>query len=91
MFNSFLNLYDLVIGVGVYMKRKSMNVFLNPAVAEKYDQYYLSESGKTVDRYEKELFRHRLGNIPRLPMLELGCGTGHWTRFCRLWFSGNGR
>jgi len=63
------------------MKRKSVNVFLNPAVAEKYDQYYLSESGKTVDRYEKELFRHRLGNIPRLPMLELGCGTGHWTRF----------
>ncbi|HDR88345.1 MAG TPA: class I SAM-dependent methyltransferase [Bacteroidetes bacterium] len=77
----FIKFVYQVSGEVVYMKKKSMNVFLQTAVAERYDQYYLSESGKTVDRYEKELFRRRLENIPRVPMLELGCGTGHWTRF----------
>lgn len=58
-----------------------MNVFDDESVANKYDAYYESAPGKKVDEIEKELLKKHLENIPIKPMLELGCGTGHWTTF----------
>lgn len=58
-----------------------MNVFLNKAVAESYDNYYTTRQGIIVDAIEKKIISKFLAKIPPSEMLELGCGTGHWTSF----------
>jgi ubiquinone/menaquinone biosynthesis C-methylase UbiE len=59
-----------------------MNIFCDDIVAQNYDQFYESEKGRAVDRIEKSVVRQLLRFIPfRGDMLELGCGTGHWTTF----------
>jgi ubiquinone/menaquinone biosynthesis C-methylase UbiE len=60
---------------------KGENIFLIPSVAEKYDEYYQNESGKIIDKIEKELFSGHLTDLKERELLELGCGTGHWTVF----------
>lgn len=57
------------------------NVFTNPVVAFEYDSYYHNEPGKTIDKIEKEIFLSHLNNVQNESLLELGCGTGHWTQF----------
>jgi ubiquinone/menaquinone biosynthesis C-methylase UbiE len=59
-----------------------MNVFINKEIAENYDAYYQTDTGNKIDLLEKDLIQ---GLLPKpIPnsnnMLELGCGTGHWTR-----------
>jgi len=56
-----------------------MNAFLSEAVANKYDSYYDTALGQKVDSIEKQAIASYLQAIPRQPVLELGCGTGHWT------------
>lgn len=58
-----------------------MNVFIKPEIANKYDSYYETELGKKVNEIEERLMSKLLQDIPRKEMLELGCGTGHWTNF----------
>lgn len=58
-----------------------MNIFLNNQVASAYDEYYQSEFGKQVDAIEKHIIKNLLIELPQGPLLELGCGTGHWTSF----------
>lgn len=58
-----------------------MNVFKDFRVAQKYDSYYQTGLGELVDCIEKALIRKYLNQIFSCEMLELGCGTGHWTRF----------
>ncbi|MFW5832155.1 MAG: class I SAM-dependent methyltransferase [Prolixibacteraceae bacterium] len=58
-----------------------MNVFKNPETAKDYDSYYNSEFGKKVDEIEKKVLSSVMKNMPRMHLLELGCGTGHWTKF----------
>jgi len=59
----------------------NMNIFISDAVAQNYDAYYQTKSGRTIDQIEKETIANFLENIPRQAMLELGCGTGHWSEF----------
>lgn len=59
-----------------------MNSFLNGAVARQYDKYYETTQGIAADNIEKQIITALIKNIPAGPLLELGCGTGHWTRFC---------
>lgn len=58
-----------------------MNIFDNATVAANYDNYYETEFGKKVDEIEKNMMLEHLQRIPVKSMLELGCGTGHWSRF----------
>jgi ubiquinone/menaquinone biosynthesis C-methylase UbiE len=62
------------------------NVFLSADVASEYDIYYQTETGKLVDKIEKKIVLAHLKNLSKTNWLELGCGTGHWTKF----FSKNG-
>ncbi len=57
------------------------NIFEEITIAENYDAYYATAPGKTIDDLEKQLVRHSLQLLPQGHMLELGCGTGHWTAF----------
>lgn len=57
------------------------NVFMLTTVAQSYDAYYETESGRQIDAIEKEILSELLKNVTFDEMLELGCGTGHWTQF----------
>lgn len=58
-----------------------MNIFEKSKIAEEYDDYYMTDFGKKVDQIEKEIISDLLKDIPRGEMIDLGCGTGHWTDF----------
>ncbi|MFW6289430.1 MAG: class I SAM-dependent methyltransferase [Mariniphaga sp.] len=60
---------------------KYLNVFQQQSVAAEYDNFYLSETGQSIDSIEKELIMPYLKHLPKDKMLELGCGTGHWSEF----------
>jgi ubiquinone/menaquinone biosynthesis C-methylase UbiE len=61
--------------------KNTRNVFLTAEVALGYDTYYQTETGKIVDNIEKKIVLAHLKNLPKTNWLELGCGTGHWTKF----------
>lgn len=54
--------------------------------SDTYDLYYETEYGREVDRREKKCIEKCFSGINRENVLEIGCGTGHWTNF----FSENG-
>ncbi len=54
--------------------------------SDTYDLYYDTEYGKEVDRREKNCINKYFAGISRENVLEIGCGTGHWTEY----FSENG-
>lgn len=58
-----------------------MNPFNNINIANSYDDYYNTDFGKQVDIIEKDIIKTLMSDITRGKMLELGCGTGHWTEF----------
>jgi len=60
-------------------KRPVCNIFLKPSIAEEYDNYYLDEQGKNIDKIEKRILEEHIKAAPKDNFLELGCGTGHWT------------
>jgi len=52
------------------------------AVAERYDCWYETAQGAVYDRIEKRAIDRALPhNCFGRRMLEVGCGTGHWSRF----------
>ena len=58
-----------------------MNIFADKEVASRYDAYYSEEQGAAIDRIEKEAISGLLSSMEPGRMLEIGCGTGHWTEF----------
>jgi ubiquinone/menaquinone biosynthesis C-methylase UbiE len=62
------------------------NPFVDPILATHYEGWY-ETSGRRVDRREKRLLaRLRRGFSEACTLLEVGCGTGHFTR----WFARRG-
>jgi ubiquinone/menaquinone biosynthesis C-methylase UbiE len=58
-----------------------MNPFDDPVLASRYEQWYAS-AGRRADALEKELLGKLLGLFPDArSILEVGCGTGHFTRW----------
>lgn len=58
-----------------------INPFIDPEIAEQYDAFFGTHEGKLIDYFEKSSLDKLLKNIPRGKMLEIGCGTGHWSAF----------
>jgi len=51
-------------------------------VADKYDKWYETAEGAMYDRLEKKaVSRYLRQNTQGMKLLEVGCGTGHWSRF----------
>lgn len=49
--------------------------------ADTYDDYYKDPLGELVDSIEKRVVKPLLDEISNKKALEIGCGTGHWTKF----------
>lgn len=56
-----------------------MNIFTDEKIAQEYDAYYTSDQGKAIDDLEKQAIIELLQPLIPGNMLEVGCGTGHWT------------
>jgi ubiquinone/menaquinone biosynthesis C-methylase UbiE len=68
------------------MNRLLVNPFTNPALVAGYEAWY-ETSGRRADRLEKALLKRLLAGFSRArTLLEVGCGTGHFTR----WFGERG-
>ena len=58
-----------------------MNPFENPAFVVGYEAWY-ETTGRRADRLEKALLQKLLDGFPTVhTLLEVGCGTGHFTRW----------
>ena len=58
-------------------------------IASQYEAYYDSPAGRRIDDLERDAVLavlSVLGTTPRGRLIEIGCGTGHWTR----WFASIG-
>ena len=52
------------------------------AAADTYDQWYETAEGTMYDRLEKKaVSRYLRQNAQGMKLLEVGCGTGHWSQF----------
>jgi SAM-dependent methyltransferase len=61
--------------------RVVVNPFDDPEVASQYEDWY-SRRGRRADELEKKLLGKLLVDFPRSrTALEIGCGTGHFTRW----------
>ncbi len=69
------------------MKLAERNPFDEEGVASHYEAWYETAEGRWADAQEKELLAKLLTGFPQADtLLEIGCGTGHFSR----WFSGLG-
>jgi SAM-dependent methyltransferase len=68
------------------MKRSTSNPFANPAIVSSYESWY-ETTGRRADRLEKPLLERLLASFSQVDtILEVGFGTGHFTR----WFGEQG-
>lgn len=52
------------------------------ASADSYDKWYDTAEGKMYDRLEKNaVLKYLSQNVQGAKLLDLGCGTGHWSKF----------
>ena len=65
-----------------FMLQQSASYFNYDDLANSYDSWYADRRGAMYDRLEKKLIANFLPTeTGRKRLLEIGCGTGHWSRF----------
>jgi len=65
-----------------FMLQQSASYFNFDEVANSYDSWYGDRRGAIYDRLEKKLIANFLATgTEGRKLLEIGCGTGHWSRF----------
>jgi len=57
------------------------NPFLLHDIAQNYDRFYVNRVGQLYDRLEKAAISSLLPKLSRGTILDVGCGTGHWSAF----------
>jgi ubiquinone/menaquinone biosynthesis C-methylase UbiE len=63
------------------MRYSAVNPFADPSAASDYEAWY-EATGRRADRLEKALLKQLLACFPQAgSLLEVGCGTGHFTRW----------
>ena len=66
---------------GVTPGSRAGNPFVDPAIASRYEDWYTGP-GRRADSLEKDLLEKLLRAFPGArSVLEVGCGTGHFTRW----------
>ncbi|MBN2757500.1 MAG: class I SAM-dependent methyltransferase [Bacteroidales bacterium] len=50
-------------------------------IATEYDKYYQTDFGIKIDEIEKNIIKEFLQELKSKEIIEIGCGTGHWTNF----------
>lgn len=66
----------------LHIKTKKWARFDFDFVADTYDQWYETIKGAKYDRLEKKAISKYLPrNVQGKKLLEVGCGTGHWSKF----------
>jgi len=64
------------------IKTKKPTRFDFNSVADTYDKWYETPEGAMYDHLEKKaISKYLLRNIQGGKLLEIGCGTGHWSQF----------
>jgi len=48
-------------------------------IARRYDRWYQTRFGRWADRLEKQLLAELLGQVQGKSILDIGCGTGHFS------------
>ena len=58
------------------------SIFDFDTIADEYDLWYESAEGAMYDRLEKKaISRYLPKKVRGIKLLEIGCGTGHWSQF----------
>jgi len=58
-----------------------MKELFSKDTAEAYDAFYSTSAGARIDKLEKREIGKFLSGVSPSAMLEVGCGTGHWTAY----------
>jgi|SRR6056297_314034 len=57
------------------------NPFFDSQIAGNYDKWYDSYVGKIYDKLEKKKISNIIKNKRKGYLLDVGCGTGHWSKY----------
>ncbi|NQT01084.1 MAG: class I SAM-dependent methyltransferase [Planctomycetes bacterium] len=71
-----------LVNTNLRIKTKKPTRFDFDSVADTYDKWYETAEGVMYDRLEKKaISKYLLRNVQGRKLLEIGCGTGHWSQF----------
>ena len=71
-----------LVNTNLRIKTKKPTRFDFDFVADTYDKWYETAEGAMYDRLEKKaISKYLLRNVQGRKLLEVGCGTGHWSQF----------
>lgn len=67
--------------IGYEPRMKSLPLFNFNQAASVYDEWFSTPMGRYYDLVEKRAIKQALKNVSGKKLLEIGCGTGHWSKY----------